>query len=813
MNWVATPSIATVQRAGEVQWKAWLHAHNRKGTRLALWIGVIVIPTFGLFDLWVAPAERLHAIWGTRAVVSLLSILALALARTQLFERYPNAFICTATSINGCGLSLIEFAAGGFSPHYYAGPVFTILNVSLILLFPLRVGLLAFGLIIGSYILPNLPGATPQQLAIGASNSLLLIAAAVFALIGQTLRFASSREQAFARVRLESMQQSAEAARRQIEEKNSELNQAYSALKDLDRAKTEFFANISHELRTPLTVLLSALRLLRRQHSPPDAERGLRNAARLLQLVNDLLDLSKLDHQRALQKRPCNVAELVKHVCANFEGSEGLSRISVQGAEDVVLAEVDPRLLKTALYNLLSNAFKFSDSENFPVKVRLGRKEDLFEISVQDQGIGIPEDAREQIFERFTQVDSSATRRFEGTGIGLSLVKEIVSAHGGEVMLQSVVGEGSTFTLRLPVGELEGQAPLQEDFNDLRDEPWRKHHSNPAPSAQEAELRHPLEATSGEDKPLVLVAEDNADLRDYVVRVLSSQFHVMAARDGREALERARSRIPELIVSDRMMPRMSGDQLLEAVRADAVLRGVPLMFLTARSELDAQVDGLKNGANDYLTKPFHEDELVARASNLVRLHRQEQEIRALVHRLERANAELAELSRTDGLTGIANRRAFEERLLAEWRGLCVHQDVLSIVLCDVDCFKSYNDSLGHVQGDECLRQVSAAMAKSLSRRSDLLARYGGEEFVVILPQTDASGAIQVAERLREAVLALALPHPKSSAGRFVSVSVGAATLRASPENSPFRCVELADEVLYVAKREGRNRSIHFDAIG
>jgi class 3 adenylate cyclase/CheY-like chemotaxis protein len=402
-----------------------------------------------------------------------------------------------------------------------------------------------------------------------------------------------------------------------------ELETSHRKLLELDRLKSEFFANISHELRTPLTLSFGAFQEILKLAPTADCEKltqsGLRNTSRLLFLINELLDLAKFDSGRAmLNKHSIDLALLVRNVAANFESSLK-SRIHVTGGAHPMVIEADARQLTKVLYNLLSNALKFTDPDQGQVWIRLSEKADKVEFEVEDNGIGIPSNQLERIFDRFTQVEGSATRRYEGTGIGLALVKEIVTLHGGEITVQSEIGRGSIFTITLPRVGAPGQPAGFEDEEGLVLPVFQKSGQDHVPSSVSV-------AAGDSSLSLVLVADDNPDMRSFLARILSRQYNVELAMDGADALQRARSSHPAVILSDVMMPRMSGPDLLRAVRADAALRGTPVIFLTARAGTEARIESLEAGADDYLAKPFDENELLARVANLIRLRAQQGEL-------------------------------------------------------------------------------------------------------------------------------------------------------------------------------------------
>ena len=312
--------------------------------------------------------------------------------------------------------------------------------------------------------------------------------------------------------------------------------------------------------------------------------------------------------------------------------------------------------------------------------------------------------------------------------------------------------------------------------------------------------------------PLLLVVEDNNFLRAYLETLLTPYYRVAVASDGVEGLEKAKSLQPNLIVSDQVMPRQNGLDLLKEIRSTPELSSTPVIFLTARSGMEARIESLDAGADDYIAKPFDERELLARVRNLLRSHSAEQQL-ALLNRqlqqqkqqLESVNRALQYLATYDSLTEVRNRHSFNQYLDTEWRRLAREEAPLSLIMCDIDYFKLYNDTYGHQAGDECLRQVAAVIQHSVKRAADLVARYGGEEFVVVLPNTDIEGATCVAEMIAQQVRALQIVHAKSAVSEYVTLSLGVACCIPAPKSDPGALIALADESLYRAKASGRDR--------
>jgi diguanylate cyclase (GGDEF)-like protein len=290
----------------------------------------------------------------------------------------------------------------------------------------------------------------------------------------------------------------------------------------------------------------------------------------------------------------------------------------------------------------------------------------------------------------------------------------------------------------------------------------------------------------------ILIVDDVPDNIRVLSRMLAEDRHeIFASTNGREALTIAESFVPDLILLDVMMPGMDGYETCMALKANPLLQSIPVIFVTALGDTDDETRGLSLGAVDYITKPFKEAIVKLR----VRTHLELKQQRDLLGRL----------SSIDGLTGIPNRRAFDDRLDTEWRRAIRVQNQLTLAMIDIDHFKPFNDNYGHVEGDACLRRVAETLDAGANRGEDFMARYGGEEFVLLSGSAEQAGMASLVEKLRAAIEALRIPHCASSVAPWVTVSIGAALCRPTPEMQPTDLVELADAELFTAKRLGRNR--------
>jgi PAS domain S-box-containing protein len=408
------------------------------------------------------------------------------------------------------------------------------------------------------------------------------------------------------------------------------------ALAEIDRAKTAFFSNTSHELRTPLTLMLSPLQeLLARDHGAPRiaAERGElelihRNGIRLQKLVNTLLNFSRIEAGRVQAVyEPIDLAAYTADLASTFRSA--MDKAGLRFVVDCpALPEqlyVDRDMWEKIVLNLISNAFKYTLEGEVVVALRADADDRNVALTVRDSGVGIPADELPRLFERFHRIPGQNGRTQEGTGIGLALVQELVRLHGGTVRAQSAAGRGTTLTVSIPTGtahlppaSIRSGRSLSEagvNADAFAEEALRwlpGADSSAATDLNNSILGMAPETANAPHRAVVLLADDNADMRNYVRRLLSERYLVEAVSDGQAALEAANRRRPDLVLTDVMMPRLDGFGLLRAFRADANLRDVPVILLSARAGEEASVEGLESGADDYLTKPFNARELLAR---------------------------------------------------------------------------------------------------------------------------------------------------------------------------------------------------------
>jgi signal transduction histidine kinase/DNA-binding response OmpR family regulator len=433
-----------------------------------------------------------------------------------------------------------------------------------------------------------------------------------------------------------------------------EISRLYERTREIDELKTQFFANVSHELRTPLTLILGPTRELLAGATEQSQRRELavieRNARLLLKHVNDLLDVSKLDAGKLeMRYNRADLARVLRFIASHFESLGHARHIELALRLPPQLpAEIDVAKIERVVINLLSNAFKFT-ADGGRILLDAQTRDGVTFISVSDSGPGVPEEHRSAIFERFGQAPDVTGMRKGGTGLGLYIVKEFVRLHRGEVRVESADAGGARFVVEIPTSAPAGVGVQSAD--DPRDAVMELELAAleaPAPRVRESAHAAPTHA------PRVLVVDDNPEISAFVARCLEADYQVLCASDGEQALNLAIRHGPDLIVTDVMMPGMSGEELVRRVRERIDLRDTPIILLTARSDDDLRVRLLQQGAQDYLNKPFLPEEIRVRARRLVEERRRQQQ--ALREANERLQGQLARLDLLQQIT-----RAIGER--------------------------------------------------------------------------------------------------------------------------------------------------------
>ncbi|MEI1279337.1 ATP-binding protein [Leptospira venezuelensis] len=431
----------------------------------------------------------------------------------------------------------------------------------------------------------------------------------------------------------------------EIIRRSQELQSANKSLRETERIKNDFFANVSHELRTPLSLILApveSILLNKESNLTPDNARMMEtvhnNSVRLLQMVNSILDFSKFEAGKMkVELESTNISNLIRAILKDFEPSALKKNIQIKKelpSSDLNIL-IDRYLFERIFFNLLSNALKFTP-EDGTISVILTYLEDQLLLSVQDSGIGISETDQKIIFKKFQQAEGSSTRKYGGTGLGLAMVKEFSELLGGSVEVASKLDSGSTFTVKIPAQKVE---PAKKDYS--------SEISSRSPQYSNLNISN-KEDKDLSDKPKVLICEDNEDLSSYIYSLLSTLYQVKSAKNGKEGLKLVYLWEPDLVLSDVMMPEMDGVQLCKEIKADPKIAKTIVVLLTALTHREAMLKGWEAKADEYLCKPFHPEELLARVKSLLSIAEDRKSNLEMLEQknfeLEFANAELEAFS-------------------------------------------------------------------------------------------------------------------------------------------------------------------------
>ncbi|MFQ3598906.1 MAG: tetratricopeptide repeat protein [Chloroherpetonaceae bacterium] len=404
----------------------------------------------------------------------------------------------------------------------------------------------------------------------------------------------------------------------QVDQTKRDAEREKQKLLEIDKIKSRFFANISHEFRTPLTLILGQLADLEALEQNQMKKNKLsvirRSSSRLLSLINELLDLSKLEAKELrISLSHKELVSFVKGILFAFESIAQPKGIKIEFSSDAKLLQawIDADKLEKILSNLFANAFKFTKHGKVTCRLSLLPKHRV-RIAISDTGIGIPKAQLKHVFDRFYQVDNAYARSHQGTGIGLALVKELVELHKGKIEVQSDVEKGSTFTIELPISREAFPESVAQAVADVVEEQKIKSKEKPKQKLKPKRTTN----VQNQSSEIVLVVEDNDDMRAFITEKLSL-YRVIEATNGAEGLQKAKATLPDLIISDVMMPEMDGYTLCEKIKTDDATNHIPLILLTAKGSSESKIQGYEFGADDYLLKPFNSRELQARVKNMI----------------------------------------------------------------------------------------------------------------------------------------------------------------------------------------------------
>jgi two-component system sensor histidine kinase ChiS len=619
-------------------------------------------------------------------------------------------------------------------------------------------------------------------------------------------------------------------------------------LQQIDKLKDEFLANTSHELRTPLNGIIGLAESLLAGVAGSLSEAAKQNlrmiassGKRLSSLVEDLLDFSQLQNKSVeLNKKSVDLHVLVDIVIGltwPILGSKSIDLINAIEPSTPVIEADEDRVLQI-LHNLIGNAIKFTEEGEVIVDAQASETEVV--VRIRDSGIGISEENLDLIFESFKQVDSASDRRFGGTGLGLTISKSLVELHGGRIWAERNASVGSTFCFSLPLGDAAESAEQEASsiLSAMR---------STQPTQESAQTEHLEREPDKPDVYNILVVDDEPINRKVLGNYLSlKNYHVIEAESGQQALQIMRdSKRIDMLLLDVMMPVMSGHEVCKTLRGEFPQHELPIIFLTARSQVSDLVMGFEAGGNDFIAKPVAKEELLARvnthlqlldisrtldrkvAERTQELAEKSQHLMQTQQVLEDANRKLNQASLTDSLTGLRNRRFVNinigndlshiDRVHNDWnkshsRGHPPESDLIFMLL-DVDHFKKVNDNFGHRAGDLVLQQLSEIVMNTL-RDTDYFVRWGGEEFLIVMRYSERRQAPEMAQRILDSIREHLFDLGD---GNHVqkTCSIGFAAYpfySGAPDYVSWeQVIDVADRALYIAKKSGRDCWIGVDA--
>jgi signal transduction histidine kinase len=626
-------------------------------------LAVPFFPAFSILDYYVAP-QNYRFFLLLRLISAAINLAVLIVCFLKFSKRHVYLLGVLSVLPMSFFISVMTQYTGGHTSTYYAGLNLMFLGFSLLMPWSLKRTAGVYVAIYLSYIVPIFLFEKTNNMALFLNNNFFLVMTMIIAATATYFSHKLRFREFMSRITLENTNAS-------LKETKDNLEKAYTQLKELDAIKTRFFANVSHELRTPLTLIMAPIESMLKGEigklGPAQAghvQIMYQNALRLLKMINNLLDLAKIDAGKMqLNLESVNMGEYVKGIVASVSPMADKKQIRLSFAGNGPLDVVcDKEKVERILLNLVFNSLKFTDAGgSVTVRCQRTRAEEADDqalratISVTDTGIGFGKEFHTKIFERFSQVDATASRKYEGSGIGLSLAKELVELHGGRIWADSAPGKGTVMTFTLPMNlklpETEQstddhraarrRARDRREGERRREEDWTRALHIAAEYSAADVLNEPGAKTgsaippSGPLEHKILLIEDNSDMRSFIAFQLQGAFDLIQARNGIEGLEMANRDRPDLIISDVMMPGKDGYEVCREIKNNPHTKHIPVILLTAKAELSEKISGLEYGADDYLTKPFNAQELKAKIRSLIQLRGLEREIQHRSEELER----------------------------------------------------------------------------------------------------------------------------------------------------------------------------------
>jgi signal transduction histidine kinase len=604
---------------------------------------VVLMPAGLLLDYFVYPKE-VPFFFLLRVVCSLLAFALWGLLSTSTGRKHFRVLGMLWFILPALFISIMIFFSDGVSSSYYAGLNLVLIAISWVAQVDFLETTVASALTLVMYLV--------ACFAHGPVNSSVLINNLYFIVLTGIIVVTGSYY--VNRLRFREF-----ALRTEVDSNRKELEASNLKLVELDQAKSEFFANISHELRTPLTLLIGPLEKLRTDAAGTTARQQAElveimygNAMRLLRLINDLLSLVRLDSGAlVLRKERIQLKSFIEGLARSVSPMAQQCQLTfetkIAASEDQVVY-LDRDKFEKIVYNLLFNAFKFTPPQG-AVTFSVDLTGDMLEVRVRDSGVGIMPADLEKIFDRFWQAEGSTTRRYQGVGIGLALVKELAVIHGGDVFAESEIGRGTTMKIEVNVSappstepeKISNEAPLNEEGSEWLSRLYRRAELFPAHVLSSPESIASQTRTDDET-PHVLIVDDEPDMRRFLNSQLQNRYRVYEARNGIEALELAKSDDFSLILLDFMMPDMDGIEVMRRLREAPATRTTPIIILTARADDDFKIKTLQAGATDFLTKPFSSTELMVRATNIISVYQLQKQLVKKTGQLEEALEQIKE---------------------------------------------------------------------------------------------------------------------------------------------------------------------------
>ena len=590
-----------------------------------------------------------------RAVCTLILAILYMVLGTLRTSRHMNLVSYGVAALPILAICFMIMETGGAQSTYYAGLNLVLVGLSMLWRWSFWNSLVMVLICMASYYLCVLLTPGPVNIGHLVNNSWFLLVTSVFVVVGnffyERLRFMEF-----------SLRAEVDRSRELLEAQNRQLS-------ELDEAKTRFFANISHELRTPLTIMLGITERLKNSLAQSPADSNIaemtamleQNGLRLLKLIDDLLDLVRFDTGHAdIRCQPTAIAAHLDGLLRSLRHLAEQDHVTLlwECQSDSESIQLDRDKFDKILLNLVINAIKFTPSGG-SIEVKARASNHLLRLSVEDTGVGIPKEVQPRIFERFWQVDTSSTRKFQGAGIGLALVRSLAEAMGGSVGVQSRVGHGTVFSVEIPAEPAlpdadhasetpDGGHPLQDGGNIAQlhrkaamSIPGKVASRTTSPAQPTEHIPPPQIGRPTGARPLILIADDEPDIRRFL-RMQMQNVDVIEASDGAEALELARLRLPQLALLDHMMPELDGVEVCKGIRDHHTTRGMAVIILTARADEQTKLSALQAGASDFLTKPFSTAELALRLENQIAMARFRRELADLNVELETALEQIKE---------------------------------------------------------------------------------------------------------------------------------------------------------------------------